>query len=71
MVSFPRFYFWARGYCVSTVGLDEQTVRAYIQVQEVEEKRQETTAAGPLGSFTRCRPLWRGLHQTVRSAGGS
>ena len=26
--------FWARGYCVSTVGLDEQTTRQYIRDQE-------------------------------------
>ncbi|WP_444894369.1 IS200/IS605 family transposase [Microbulbifer sp. TRSA001] len=34
-------HFWARGYCVSTVGLDEQIVREYIKNQEVEERRQE------------------------------
>ncbi len=28
-------------HCVSTVGLDEQKVRAYIRTQEDEEKRQE------------------------------
>ena len=39
--NFTRFHFWARGYCVSTVGLDEQKVRAYIRTQEDEEKRQE------------------------------
>jgi len=33
--------FWARGYCVSTVGLDEQMIREYIRNQEKEEKRQE------------------------------
>ena len=38
--NFTGFHFWG-GYCVSTVGLDEQTVRAYIRTQEVEEKRQE------------------------------
>ena len=26
--------FWARGYCVSTVGLDESMIRKYIQDQE-------------------------------------
>ena len=26
--------FWARGYCVSTVGLDEETIREYIRNQE-------------------------------------
>jgi len=33
--------FWARGYCVSTVGLDEETVREYIRNQEAEDRRQE------------------------------
>jgi putative transposase len=34
-------YLWARGYCVSTVGLDEEKVRKYVQWQEQEEKRAE------------------------------
>ena len=33
--------FWARGYCVSTVGLDEQTIREYIKNQEEHDRRQE------------------------------
>ena len=33
--------FWARGYYVSTVGLDEEVVRAYIHNQEQEDKRLE------------------------------
>jgi hypothetical protein len=33
---------------VSTVGLDEETVRAYIRNQEDEEKRQETLPFGGL-----------------------
>jgi putative transposase len=33
--------FWARGYCVSTVGRDEETVRNYIKHQEEEDKRIE------------------------------
>ncbi len=33
-------HFWARGYCVSTVGLDEETVRKYIREQEKLEKQQ-------------------------------
>ena len=39
--NFTGLYFWARGYCVSTVGLDEAKFRAYIRKQEEEEKRQE------------------------------
>ncbi len=34
-------HFWAKGYCVSTVGLDEQTVRKYIRNQETLESQQE------------------------------
>jgi putative transposase len=33
--------FWSRGYCVSTVGFDEESVRRYIEEQEEHEKRQE------------------------------
>ena len=33
---FGRSY-WARGYCVSTVGLDEARIRKYIQEQEKHE----------------------------------
>ncbi len=39
--NFTGRHFWARGYCVSTVGLDEEMIRTYIKNQEVEEKRQE------------------------------
>jgi len=33
-------HFWAKGYCVSTVGLDEAKVRRYIQEQEQLESSQ-------------------------------
>ena len=33
-------HFWAPGYCVSTVGLDERTVREYIRRQEALETGQ-------------------------------
>ena len=39
--NFTGRHFWARGYCVSTVGFDEEVIRKYIRNQEVEEKRQE------------------------------
>lgn len=39
--NFSGRHFWARGYCVSTVELDEQMIREYIKNQEREEKRQE------------------------------
>ena len=33
--------FWSRGYCVSTVGLDEQRIRAYVREQEHLDKQLE------------------------------
>lgn len=37
--NFVGQHFWARGYFVSTVGIDETTLRAYIQAQEEEDRR--------------------------------
>ena len=37
--SFTGEHFWARGYFDSTVGLDENMVRAYIRSQEEEGER--------------------------------
>jgi putative transposase len=33
--------FWARGYCVDTVGLDEAKIRTYVQYQERRERLAE------------------------------
>ena len=38
--------FWARGYCVSTVGLDEETIRKYIQNQEKLQRDQNQAEFG-------------------------
>ena len=38
--------FWARGYYVSTVGLDEAIVRAYIRNQEAEDGRYDQMKFG-------------------------
>src|SRR5512143_3982432 len=38
--------FWARGYVVSTVGLDEAVVRAYIRRQEQEDERYDQMKLG-------------------------
>jgi len=37
--NFVGQHFWARGYYVSTVGRDEQTIREYIRNQEKEDER--------------------------------
>lgn len=39
--NFTGEVFWARGYFVSTVGLDETTVSAYIRNQEREDERYD------------------------------
>ena len=39
--NFTGQHFWARGYFVSTVGRDEETIRKYIRHQEEEDKRIE------------------------------
>ena len=39
--AFVGQHFWARGYFVSTVGRDEQSIRDYIRHQEQEDKRLE------------------------------
>ena len=37
--NFTGQHFWARGYFVSTVGADEETIRDYIKRQENEDRR--------------------------------
>ena len=39
--NFSGMSFWARGYFVTTVGADEETVRIYIRDQEKEDRRVE------------------------------
>ena len=34
-----RNHFWTKGYCVDTVGLDEEKVRKYVKYQEKKEKQ--------------------------------
>jgi putative transposase len=45
---FPRLgrkywgrHLWSRGYCVSTVGIDEEMIRHYVRWQESQERRDE------------------------------
>ncbi|MEQ6117882.1 IS200/IS605 family transposase [Reichenbachiella sp. MALMAid0571] len=43
-------HFWSRGYCVDTIGLDEEKIRKYVQYQEKQEKveEQQKLDFGPL-----------------------
>jgi putative transposase len=34
-------HFWARGYCVDTVGLDAEKIRQYVKYQEAKERQTE------------------------------
>ena len=36
-------HLWSRGYCVSTIGLDEEKIRKYVRWQEQQEKQAELT----------------------------
>ena len=52
--SYPKFrkkpywgnHFWARGYFVSTVGVDEEMIRRYVRHQEGRERQEERQRAG-------------------------
>ena len=44
--NFTGEVFWARGYFVSTVGLDEEMVREYIRNQEKEDERYDQMKLG-------------------------
>ena len=39
-------HFWSRGYCVSTIGMDEEKIRKYVRYQEENEKREEAEQKG-------------------------
>jgi putative transposase len=50
---FPTFgktywgrHLWARGYCVSTIGLNEDQIRTYVRWQELRERQEETHQLG-------------------------
>ena len=34
-------HFWAKGYCVDTVGLDVEMIRKYVKYQEKQERKQQ------------------------------
>ena len=34
-------HFWANGYCVSTIGLNEETIRRYVREQDQRERQQD------------------------------
>ncbi len=44
--NFSGEHFWARGYYVSTVGLDEEMVREYIRNQEANDVHRDQLALG-------------------------
>ena len=43
-------HFWSRGYCVSSIDLDETKIRKYVKYQE-ERERQEESEQQEFGLF--------------------
>ncbi len=39
--NFTGFHFCSKGYCVSTIGLDEEMIRKYIRNQEEADPRED------------------------------
>ena len=39
-------HLWSRGFCVSTIGLDEEKIRKYVKRQETKEKELERNQLG-------------------------
>ena len=39
-------HFWAKGYCVDTVGLNAEMIRAYVKYQEKKERLEEQLTIG-------------------------
>ena len=37
-------HFWSRGYCVTTIGMDEEKIRRYVKYQEDNERLEENNA---------------------------
>ena len=48
-------HFWSRGYCVSTIGLDETKIRRYVRYQEENERLDEDDEQ-QFGLFQRPKP---------------
>jgi len=79
--NFTGYHFWARGYCVSTLGLDEQVIREYICNQEEDENGRSNSRSGGFSPLHLGRrggsPIHYpkgpsgALHQAARYAGGS
>ena len=37
-------HFWSRGYCVTTIGMDEDKIRRYVKYQEDREKQEDNNS---------------------------
>ena len=56
-------HFWSRGYCVTTIGLDEEKIRRYVRYQEDNERLEEKERE-EAGLF------WRPGPKSTSSGGG-
>ena len=67
--NFTGHKFWARGYFVSTVGRDEEMIRAYIKNQEMQDRELDQLSmipqSHPKSSRSPLKPLLAVPHQTT------
>ena len=77
MRNFLGHKFWARGYFVTTVGRDEETIRAYIRNQEIADQQLDqfelkiSASQNPINRPKNpLKPPLAVPHQTSSSAGG-
>ena len=61
-------HIWSRGYCVSTVGLNEEQIRKYVKWQQ--EKDQKGQSLHQLTTVSKLKAFQAGVHTTA-SGGGS
>jgi hypothetical protein len=64
-------HFWANGYCVDTVGLDEEMIRKYVDYQEQQERDRNHRKLEPGATWraffegTLTAPLWDAFQSHV------
>jgi putative transposase len=59
-------HLWARGYCVSTIGLDEEKIRKYVHWQEQQEKQNEIVQGKLFDFHSKYERAFQALRQSRR-----
>ena len=63
-------HIWARGYCVSTVGLNNEVIREYVSKQQEEEIKEEQRRLWKDNSGGHCQELLSSLRKATDKVGG-